>query len=212
MKLYGYWRSSTSYRARIALNLKGLNAEIVPVNLLKGEQRSNEYSKLNPEMRVPMLEDNGHTLTQSLAIIEYLDEMYPQTPLLPVTPHERARVRALALAIACDITPLNNLGPLAYLTTQCGVTEEQKTLWIRHWMEAGFTVVEKILSENSATGRFCHGASPTLADCCLVPQVYNARRFGVDMTPYPTIVRIDAACKELSAFIKAHPSNQPDAV
>jgi len=211
MKLYTYWRSSASYRVRIALALKGLKPDVIPVNLLKNAQKTAEYAKLNPEKRVPALADGDHVMTQSLAIIEYLDEMYPAIPLLPLVPHERARVRALALAVACDIAPLNNLTTLHYLTQEFGVTEEQKQGWIRHWMESGFAAFEEQLSQSPHTGRFCHGATPTMADCCLIPQVYNARRFHVNLDAYPNIVRIDAACAALPAFIAAHPANQPDA-
>ena len=211
MKLYSYWRSSASYRVRIALNLKGLTAEIVPVNLLKSEQKNWEYAQVNPQMRVPALVDHGNVMTQSLAIMEYLEEMHPSNALLPLVPHERARVRALALAVACDISPLGNLGALHYLSKNIGISDEQKQEWIRHWMEEGFAALEQMLMEG-ATGRFCHGAAPTMADCFLIPQVYNARRFNITLDSYPTIVRIDAACAQLPAFIAAHPSNQSDAI
>ncbi len=212
MKLYGYWRSSTSYRVRIALKLKGLSADTIPVNLLKAEHRGGAYARINPEMRLPTLIDGEHTLTQSLAIIEYLDEKYPGTPLLPLVPHERARVRALALAVACDISPLNTLGALAFLTRQFGLTDEQKNEWMQHWIASGFTALEQMLAKSPYTGSFCHGATPGLADCCLVPQVYNARRYNIDLAPYPTLLSIDAACAALTAFVAAHPRNQPDAV
>jgi maleylacetoacetate isomerase len=211
MKLYAYFRSSTSYRARIALNLKGLKAEIVPVNLLKGEQKFTSYAQLNPEMRVPTLIDGDHTLTQSLAILEYLEEKYPSPPLLPVTFAERARVRALCLAIACDISPLNNLGPLHYLTNTLLLSEADKNQWMQHWLGQGLVTLERMLATHPATGTFCHGASPTLADCCLVPQVFSAQRFQHNMDAYPTVMRIYTACERLPAFQAAHPARQPDA-
>ncbi len=211
MKLYSYWRSSASYRVRIALALKGLKAEIVPVNLLKGEQKGAPYAKINPERRVPALMDGGEVLTQSLSIIEYLEEQYPAPPLLPLTPRARARVRALAQIVAGDISPLNNLGPMQFLGQQFGLTQEQKNQWHRHWVIAGFAALEQMLEKSSCTGTFCHGAEPTMADCFLVPQVYNARRYHLDLSPYPVIARIDAACAEHPAFIAAHPVNQKDA-
>jgi maleylpyruvate isomerase len=210
MKLYSYFRSSASYRVRIALNLKGLPYDIVPVNLLKSQQKSAEYAAVNPQQLVPALIDNGQVLTQSLAVIEYLDEKYPTIPLLPVAPLERARVRALALAVACEIAPLNNLGPLNFLK-ELGLTDEQKTRWYHHWLAKGFKAVEEML-QNDATGTYCHGAAPTMADCVLVPQVFNAQRFNCDLSPYPTLMRIHAACEKHPAFIAAHPSQQPDAV
>jgi maleylacetoacetate isomerase len=212
MKLYSYYRSSASYRVRIALNLKGLKAEMVPVNLLKAEQKQESYLKINPQQLLPALVEDGNTLTQSLAIIEYMEERYPQAPLLPLAPLERARVRALALAIACEVAPLCNSGPMGVLGQQFGFTEAQKMQWYQHWMEKGFTAVERMLTVSEGTGTFCHGATPTLADCFLVPQVYNARRYNIDLTPYPSIARIDAACAVHPAFMAAHPSKQPDAV
>lgn len=210
MKLYSYWRSSTSYRARIALNLKGLNPDIIPVNLLKGEQKQSAYASVNTQMRVPTLIDGEHNITQSLAVIEYLEEKYPNPPLLPLTPPERAHVRALSLAIACDISPLNNLGPLAYLS-ELGIGEEQKTGWIKFWIAQGFATIERMLLSSPYAGSYCHGASPTMADCVLVPQVYNARRFNCDLSPYPNLMRIAEHAEKHPAFIAAHPSNQPDA-
>jgi len=212
MKLYSFWRSSTSYRTRIALGLKGLHADNIPVNIVTAEHRGSVYAKINPEMRMPTLIDGEHTLTQSLAIIEYLEEKYPEPPLLPLNIYERARVRALALAVACDISPLNNTSPLLYLSQKLGLTEEQKVEWMRHWISSGFEVLEQLLITSPYTGTFCHGATPGMADCCLVPQLYNARRYHIDLTDFPLITRIDAACAKLPAFIAAHPSNQPDAV
>lgn len=214
MKLYGYFRSSAAYRVRIALNLKGLEFESVPVHLLKdgGQQLSQTYRELNPTALVPTFMDDNVSIGQSIAIIEYLEEAYPGTfPVLPDTHAARARVRSLAQFIACDIHPLNNLRVLKYLTKTLGVSDEAKNEWYLHWVREGFDSLEKMLASSSLTGKFCHGDSPTLADICLVPQVANARRFKLDMAPYPTIVRIDAACQKEDAFIKAAPGNQADA-
>ena len=211
MKLYSYFRSSASYRVRIALALKGLSPEVIPVNLLKGEQKSESYRALNPQGLVPLLVDGDHHFTQSLAIIEYLEETFPHTPVLPQTRPERARVRAIALAIACEMAPLCNVGPLNFLGQTLGLNEEQKTLWYHHWMAKGFSALEQMLGTSEDTGSFCHGSTPTMADCCLVPQVFNAKRYRFDLTPYPTIVRIVENCAKHSAFIAAHPLNQPDA-
>lgn len=212
MKLYSYYRSSAAYRVRIALNLKQLPYETAAVHLLKngGEQKQPEYSAKNPQKLVPALEDGGRVLTQSLAIIEYLEEQYPHRALLPADAAGRARVRALAQLIACDIHPLNNLRVLGYLKDTLAAGEDARSQWYRHWVQQGFAALETLL-QSDQTGRFCHGDAPGLADCCLVPQVYNARRFGVDLSPYSTIVRIDAACSALEAFQAAAPENQPDA-
>lgn len=212
MKLHGYFRSSAAYRVRIALNLKGLPYEPVAVNLLKGEHRCEAYRQLNPAGLVPLLEtDDGLRLTQSLAICEYLEERYPEPHLLPADAAGRARVRALAALVASEIHPLNNLRVLKYLTGSLGVDEEAKNAWYRHWVSEGFTALEAMLSERAGTGEFCHGNQPTLADVCLVPQIFNAERFQVDLTPYPTIRRIGAICNSLPAFARAHPAQQPDA-
>ena len=214
MKLYTYFRSSAAYRVRIALNLKGLAYEAVPVHLLRsgGEQLQPAYRAVNPAAMLPSLQDDsGAALTQSVAIIEYLDETHPAVPLLPPDPLGRARVRALALTIACDIHPLGNLRVLKYLVHELKVNDDAKGAWSRHWISEGFTAIEAMLAGSPDTGRFCHGDTPTLADCCLVPQVFNALRFDVDMTRFPTIARIHAACSELDAFKAAHPSSQPDA-
>lgn len=213
LKLHTYFRSSAAYRVRIALNLKGLEYESVPVHLLRngGEQLQDAYRAMNPSALVPTLQDGEHVLTQSLAIIEYLDDAYPMNPLLPSDPLARARVRALALDIACEIHPLNNLRVLKYLKHQLGVTEEAKTAWYRHWVSEGLQAVETALARSPATGRFCHGETPTLADICLVPQVFNAQRFEVDLAPFPTLAAINARCLELPAFAEAEPSRQPDA-
>ncbi len=212
MKLFTYFRSSAAYRVRIALNLKGLAYEAVPVHLLKngGEQLASDYRAINPAGLVPAFQDEGATLTQSLAIIEYLEETQPQVALLPADALGRARVRALAMAIACDIHPIANLRVLKYLTGTMGVSEDAKTEWLRHWMREGLAALETQLARDPQTGRFCHGDTPTLADCCLVPQVFNAQRFNIDMVAYPTISRINAVCSELPAFAAAHPSQQPD--
>jgi maleylpyruvate isomerase len=213
MKLYDYFRSSASYRVRIGLKLKGLEYESVPVHLVRdgGEQLKAEYRAVNPSALVPALQDDGATMTQSLAILEYLDEMHPLMPLLPRDALGRARVRSLSQAIACDIHPINNLRVLRYLVKQAGLTEEAKNAWYEHWVHEGFSALESTLANSADTGRFCHGDTPTIADCVLVPQVFNAVRFKIDMAPYPTIARIDAECAKLPAFVAAHPSNQPDA-
>jgi maleylacetoacetate isomerase len=214
MKLYTYFRSSAAYRVRIALNLKGLPYEAVPVHLVKhgGEHLMDEYRAVNPSALVPSLqEDDGATITQSMAIIEYLEETHPATPLLPAAPLERARVRELAQMIACDIHPVNNLRILRYLVRTLGVSDDAKNEWYRHWIKEGFAALEAHLARDPAPGRFCHGDTPTMADCFLVPQVYNAQRFDVDMTPYPRIAAIDAACAGLPAFQAAHPAQQGDA-
>lgn len=213
MKLYDYFRSSASYRVRIGLKLKGLDYESVPVHLLRdgGEQLKPEYRAVNPSALVPALQDGDATITQSLAILEYLDEVHAMVPLLPRDALGRARVRQLALMIGCDIHPINNLRVLRYLVKQAGLTEEAKNAWYVHWVQEGFAALEAELAQSPDTGRFCHGDTPTIADCFLVPQVFNAVRFNIDMTPYPVIVRIDAALRELPAFAAAHPSAQPDA-
>ncbi len=212
MKLYSYFRSSASYRVRIALALKDVPYSTIPINLLKGEQRDSRYAKINPQRKVPALLDGAHLLTQSLAIIEYIEEKHPSPALLPATPYERARVRALAMAIACEIAPLNNSGALKYLTETLGVSDKAKNAWYAHWVAEGLAALEEMLANNPMTGAFCHGDAPTIADCCLVPQLYNARRYECDLSPYPTLIRIDAACAELPAFKIAHPDNQPDKV
>lgn len=213
LTLYGYYRSSASYRVRIALALKNLPFTLVAMNLLKGEQKSEAYRAINPQGLVPTLvDDAGHALTQSLAIIEYLEETHPTPALLPTTAHERARVRALALAIACEIAPLNNLGTLTYLTGTLGISEEARNVWVAHWLAQGFAALEAMLRNGSHTGTFSHGNHPGLAECFLIPQVYNARRYGCNLAPYPTITRIAGACEVLPAFHAAHPDNQPDRV
>jgi maleylacetoacetate isomerase len=212
MKLYDYFRSSAAYRVRIALNLKGVRPERAFVHLRRGAQRADEYLALNPQGLVPVLQlDDGRALTQSLAIIEYLDETYRDPPLLPADAVGRGRVRAIALTIACDIHPLNNLRVLNYLTGTLGVTSAQKDGWYRYWIDVGLEALETELSRDGDTGRFCHGDAPTIADVCLVPQLANARRFDIDVSPYPTLVRIESSCQALAAFADAAPSKQPDA-
>lgn len=213
MKLYTYFRSSAAYRVRIALNLKGLDYQAVPVHLVRGggEHRQPAYLGLNPAGLVPALEDQGQVLTQSLAIIEYLEESHPLPALLPAAPLDRARVRAIAQAIACDIHPVNNLRVLQYLTRELDASEEQKNAWYRHWIGVGLQAVEAMLAGDARTGAFCHGDTPGLADCCLVPQVFNARRFGCELSAMPTVLRIAETCAGLEAFQRAAPEAQPDA-
>ncbi|MES2297670.1 MAG: maleylacetoacetate isomerase [Pseudomonadota bacterium] len=212
MRLYTYFRSSAAYRVRIALNLKGLAYEAVPVHLLRegGEHLQAGYRAVNPGALVPSLQVGGATLTQSLAILEYLEETHPAPALLPPDALGRARVRALALMVACDIHPVANLRVLKYLTGTLKISEEDKTEWYRHWVREGLAAIEAHLARDPDTGRFCHGDEPSMADCCLVPQVFNAQRFNVDLAPYPTIERIHAACSALPAFAAAHPAQQPD--
>ena len=213
MKLYTYFRSSAAYRVRIALNLKELQYDAVPVHLLRGggEQLQADYVKMNPSGHVPTFQDDYITLTQSMAILEYLEDEYPQVPLLPKDAAGRARVRELAQIVACDIHPVNNLRVLRYLVNELGLSEEVKTQWYRHWLLGGLDVLEKHLARDPSAGPLCHGYLPTIADCFLVPQVFNAQRQGIDISAYPNIARINAACVEIPAFVAAHPSNQPDA-
>ena len=207
MKFYDYGRSSAAYRVRIALRLKGLSCETIPISLLDGTQNSAGYRSLNPTGLVPSL-DTGHgILGQSLAIIEYLDECHPEPPLLPAMPFARARCRALALQVACDIHPLNNLRVLNYLTGELKIGEKQKNRWYHHWLKQGLGPLEQQLSGNDS--RYCCGDTPTLADICLVPQLYNARRFKLDLAPYPRLGAIELACHQLEAFRLAHPDQQP---
>ena len=209
MILYGYALSSATYRVRIALALKDLQVTLKALDLRSGEQRLEEYLQMNSQGLVPALAlDDGAVLTQSVAIIEYLDEIYPHPPLLPQSPLARARVRALAQAITCDVHPLNNLRVLKYLESDLGHDSATRTTWYHHWVQVGFDALERWLVRDEATGRFCHGDAPTLADVCLVPQVANARRFTVDLAPYPRIVGIDAACRELPQFQRAAPDRQ----
>ena len=210
MKLYTYFRSSAAFRVRIALNLKELEYQPAFVNLLQGDQRGSAYLDTNPQGLVPALEHDGTTVRQSLAAIEYLDELYPDPPLMPRDAAGRARVRALALAIACDIHPLNNLRVLQYLENTLACTKEQRLAWYRHWIAEGFGALERMLATVD-TGEFCHGGTPTLADVTLVPQVFNAERYGCDLSPYPRIRAINDACLTIAAFRNAARANQPDA-
>jgi maleylpyruvate isomerase len=213
MKLYSYFRSSAAYRVRIALNLKGLAYEYAPIHLLRdgGQQLKPDYRELNPDGIVPTFIDGDNVLTQSLAIIEYLDEMHPEPALLPGTPLDRAFVRSVALQIACEIHPVDNLRILKYLKHTLKVGDEAKDAWYRHWLESGFDSLEKRLANDSRVGKLCFGDTPTLADLCLVPQVFNARRFNLDMSRYPTIERIADHAAQIDAFARAAPGQQPDA-
>lgn len=210
MKLYGYFRSSAAYRVRIALNLKGLGYDQTFIHLRKGDQRSATYLQVNRQGLVPALVDGDLVLGQSMAICEYLEETHPTPALLPKDPPGRARVRAIALAVACEIHPINNLRVLSYLGDSLGQDEAARDRWYKHWIAEGFVGLEAMLADSPATGKFCHGDAPTLADCFLAPQVANARRFNCDLSPYPTIQRIDNACNTLKAFQDAAPQNQPD--
>lgn len=207
MKLYTYFRSSAAYRVRIVLNLKGLPYESVPINLLKGEHRTDGYAAVNPQMRVPSLDVGGAVLIQSPAILEYLDEVHPEPPLLPMGAVHRAKVRAVASLIGCDIHPLNNIAVLSYLKHKMGQDQAARDAWYTHWIVEGFNALEPLLEP----GPFAFGSRPTLADVFLMPQVFNARRFNVSLDPYPSIVSVAAACDALEAFRAAAPENQPDA-
>jgi maleylacetoacetate isomerase len=210
VKLYTYFRSSAAYRVRIALNLKGLGSEMIPIHLQKqgGLNKTPEYRAVNPQMRLPALQlDSGEVLIQSLAIIEYLDEVHPKPPLLPRDPIERAKVRAIAQLIACDIHPLNNVGPLRYLKNELGQDQAKIDAWYHHWILEGFAAMETMIR----AAPYACGGEVTLADVCLVPQVYNARRLKVPLDRFPKIVAVDAACAKLTAFEQARPENQPDA-
>jgi maleylacetoacetate isomerase len=213
VELYTYFRSSASYRVRIAMNLKGLSSDPHFVHLTRdgGAQHAPQFVRLNPEHLVPVLRDGEATLTQSLAMLEYLEERHPAPPLLPVGEADRAWVRALALQVACDIHPLNNLRVLQYLERALGVTPVQKQDWVAHWISLGLDALEAHLAGDTRTGSCCFGDTPTMADCCLVPQMFNARRFGIPLDAYPMLVSIDAHLCELDAFRKAAPAAQPDA-
>jgi maleylpyruvate isomerase len=211
LDLYSYFRSSAAYRVRIALNLKGLSANIIPVHLLRegGQHLLPAYRSVNPDALVPTLVDAGQSLYQSLAIIEYLEETHPEPPLLPAAPLDRAHVRALALSIACDIHPLNNMRVLKYLK-RLNVDDAARDEWYRHWIEIGFEALEIRLANDPRTGEFAFGDTPTLADALIVPQVFNARRFSVDLAPFPTIERVADNAGRLPAFMAAAPAAQPD--
>jgi maleylacetoacetate isomerase len=210
LKLYHYYRSSASFRVRIALNLKQLEYADIPIHLIKngGEQFRADYQVMNPQSLVPILEDDNKIITQSLAIIEYLEELHPVPKLLPDDAYQKALVRSFALAIAADIHPLNNLRVLKYLTDALKITEEQKNQWYQHWIASGLTALEKKLLATNQVGKFCFGDAPTLADIFLVPQLYNARRFACDLSCYPTLVRIDAHCQQQLAFKEAWPQEE----
>lgn len=213
MKLYTFFRSSASYRVRIALNLKGLQYEQVPIHLRRGggEQLAPSYTAINPQALVPTLEDDGRLLSQSLAIIEYLEERYQKPALLPSDPADRAMVRSMSLAVACEVHPLQNLRVLNYLRNILKRGEEDVNQWARHWIGLGLTAVEQMVLSAPKRGRFCFGDAPSVADVCLIPQLFNARRFGCDLSGCPTLVQIDAACGALPAFANAAPEKQPDA-
>ncbi|MBS4699506.1 maleylacetoacetate isomerase [Aeromonas media] len=210
LQLFGYWRSSASFRVRLVLQLKGLGYEQHPVNLRQGEQKEKAYRRVNPQGLVPFLIDGDVQLGQSVAIMEYLDETYPAYPLMPSAPEERARVRQIVNMIACDTHPLNNLRVLNYLEQELGQSKTARDAWYRHWIDETFTALEQLLM--TTAGVYCVGNEVTLADCMLVPQVYNAHRFNMTLDDYPTIARIVANCEQLQAFVKAAPANQPDAI
>ncbi len=211
MKLYNYYRSSASYRVRIVASVKGIDYEYVSINLARGESRAASFEALNPQGRVPTLEVDGKLIGQSLAICEYLEETHPNPPMLPRDPAGRARVRSLALAVACEIHPIGGGRAQSYLAKEFNASDAQRAEWSRHWMAEGFRSIESMLTGSKETGRFCHGDSPTIADAFLVPQVYNARLAKVDMTAFPTIQRICDECDKVEAFERARPERQPDA-
>jgi maleylacetoacetate isomerase/maleylpyruvate isomerase len=211
MKLHGYFRSSAAFRVRIALNLKGLPHDMAFVHLAKGEHHQPAYGALNPQQLVPTLEVNGDLLTQSLAILEYLEETNPRPALLPENAVARARVRSLSLLVACEIHPVNNLRVLQHLKRALGQDDEQVNTWYRHWIADGLAKFEGQLAQTKGTGRFCHGDAPSMADCCLVPQVFNAQRYKCDTSAYPVTMRVFAECMKLAAFDRAQPGKQPDA-
>lgn len=210
MTLYGYWRSSATYRVRIAMALKGLSYETKSVNLLKGDQKDDAFGQVNPQKLLPALVlETGETLTQSMAILEYLEAVYPDAPLLPQDPVEAAKVRSFSMAIAADIHPIQNISVFAYLKAEYGANQDQTQAWAKHWMQSRFPALEQMASQS--TGQFLFGDKPGLAECCLIPQLYNARRFNVDLGLFPSLLKIDARCAELDAFKAAHPDRQPDA-
>ncbi len=213
MKLYTFFRSSASFRVRIALNLKGRKYEQAPIHLRRGggEQLSAAYKAINPQALVPALEDGGKILTQSLAIIEYLEERYPQPPLLPREPADKALVRSMALVIACEVHPIQNLRVLQYVKREYNQSDEQVNRWAQHWIDLGLAALEQMIVAPPRRGKFCFGDTPTLADICLVPQLGNARRYGCDLSPYPAIIEIEKNCMALPAFADAAPEKQPDA-
>jgi len=213
MKLYTFFRSSASYRVRIALNLKGIAYEQAPIHLRRGggEQFGAAYRMLNPQALVPALEDNGKILTQSLAIIEYLEEKQPQPALLPQDPADKALVRSMAMIVACEVHPIQNLRVLNYVKKEYNQTDEQVNHWAQHWIDLGLSALEEMLAAQQKRGKYCWGDTPTLADICLVPQLGNARRYGCDLSRYPNILAVEKNCMALPAFIDAAPEKQPDA-
>ena len=211
MQLYSYFRSSASYRVRIALALKGLAYDYVPIHLVRNEQLKPPFSDIAANKLVPALVEDEHVLTQSMAIIEYLEETHPEPPLLPGDALARAGIRSLAQDIACEIHPINNLRVLRFLVHEMKLSEDDKNRWYRHWVESGLEVVERRLAADAATGTFCHGDTPTLADCVLVPQIHNAQRMDCGLDHVPTVMRVFAACMQHSAFATTQPSACPDA-
>lgn len=215
MKLYSYFRSSAAFRVRIALALKNINYQVIPIHLVKngGEHKQSDYTAINPQQLVPALDDNGTIITQSITIMEYLEDKYPATPLLPSNAQDRAFVRSLMQLIACDIHPLNNLRVLQYLQNTLSINDNQKNNWYHHWITTGFDAIEQMLANHHQINKplFCYQNLPTLADCCLIPQVYNAKRFDFDLSKYPNISHIYKHCMTLQAFQEAYPDNQPDA-
>ena len=211
MKLYTFFRSSASYRVRIALNLKGLEYEQIPIHLRRGEQFSPAYKTINPQALIPTLEDGGRVFTQSLAILEYLEERYPDPPLLPHDPADRATVRSMALIIACEVHPIQNLRVLKYVSNELKHSDDDVNRWARHWITLGFTALEEKVRSIPVEGKFCFGNVPSLADICLVPQLANARRFGCELAAFPALLRIERNCAALPAFADAAPEKQPDA-
>jgi maleylacetoacetate isomerase len=211
MKLYTYFRSSASYRVRIALAYKGLAHDAAYLSLPKKEHQADAFRAVNPQALVPALEEGGRVLIQSLAIMEYLDETHPEPPLLPKAPLDRAYVRAVAQIVACEIHPLNNLRTLRYVKHSYKLDDDGVNTWYRHWIADGFAMLEGCLAREGRAGRYCYGDMVTIADCCLVPQVFNAQRYECDLNPYPTIVRIFGECMKLDAFASTQPSGQPDA-
>ena len=213
MKLYTFFRSSASYRVRIALNLKGLSYEQAPIHLRRGggEQLKPAYTTINPQALVPALEDNGRILSQSLAIIEYLEETHPNPPLLPKVPADKALVRSMALVIACEVHPIQNLRVLKYVKASYNQTDEQVNKWAQHWIDLGLAALQEMIVGQPKRGKFCFGDVPTLADICLIPQLGNARRYGCDLAKYPTILEIEKNCNAIPAFADAAPEKQADA-